>query len=156
MSAKLPHDAFSTYVALGPDRSYELLARQFGVDKRTVVRRAVAEDWQGRLDKIEADARDKADAKLSETIEAMNLRHLRVCRVIQAKALEALKAMPLDTAMNAVRALDISVKHERLIRGEPTDRAAVSVEDVVKREYDRWLTNEDEAQATPALETSDG
>ena len=65
-------------------------------------------------------------------------------------------AMPLDTAMNAVRALDISVKHERLIRGEPTDRAAVSVEDVVKREYDRWLTNEDDEQATPALETSDG
>ena len=53
--------------------------------------------------------------------------------------------MPLDTAMEAVRALDISIKQERVIRGEPADRTAVSVEDAIRTEYQRWLVS-DEAE----------
>ena len=49
--------------------------------------------------------------------------------------------MPLSSAMDAVRALDSSVKQERLVRGEPTDRAAVNVEEVIRREYDRWMVS---------------
>jgi hypothetical protein len=46
--------------------------------------------------------------------------------------------------MDAVRALDLAIKQERLVIGEPTDRSAVSVEDVIRREYDRWISNEEE------------
>jgi hypothetical protein len=36
------------------------------------------------------------------------------------------------------------VKQERLARGEPTDRAAIDVESVIKREYERWLVRSDD------------
>jgi hypothetical protein len=48
--------------------------------------------------------------------------------------------MTLESAMDAVRALDIGVRQERLIRGEPSERAAVQVEEVIRREYSRWMT----------------
>jgi hypothetical protein len=70
----------------------------------------------------------------------MNVRHLKSLRVIQAKALETLRTLPLSSAMDAVRALDIGLKGERVVRGEPSDRSAVSVEDTIKREYSRWMT----------------
>jgi hypothetical protein len=38
-----------------------------------------------------------------------------------------------------VQALVKAIEQERLARGEPTERTAVSVEDVIKREYERWL-----------------
>ena len=60
-------------------------------------------------------------------------------QVIQGKALQALRKLPLSSAMEAVRALDLSIRQERLIRGEPSDRTAVTVEDVVRREYERWM-----------------
>jgi hypothetical protein len=47
--------------------------------------------------------------------------------------------MPLQTAMEAVRALDVGIRQERLIRGEPSDRTAIQVEDVIRREYSRWM-----------------
>ncbi len=59
--------------------------------------------------------------------------------MIQAKALQALHNMPVTSAMDAIRALDLSIKHERLILGEPSERTEVSVEEVVRREYERWM-----------------
>lgn len=144
MAAKLPEDIFAEYVSLGDGRSYAALAAKHGVDKKTIVRRAVAEDWQARLEAIQAKARAGVDERLAETIEDMNSRHLRTLRAIHARALEALKAMPLASAMEAIRAIDIAVRHERIIRGEPSERTATTVEDVVKREYRRWLVAEDE------------
>jgi hypothetical protein len=69
----------------------------------------------------------------------MNQRHLKAMHIIQVRGLEALKTYPLTTAMDAVRAIEVGVKQERLIRGEPSDRTAVSVEEVIKREYQRWM-----------------
>jgi len=68
-----------------------------------------------------------------------------------------LKSMPLSAAMDAVKALDLAIKQERLVRGEPTDRTA-SVEEVIKREYDRWLTadgGEQEENDHVSAETSE-
>ncbi len=68
----------------------------------------------------------------------MNERHLKTLRLIQRKALEALASMPLGTAMEAVRALDISIAKERLVRGEPSDRTGVAL---------HVVTNVDEPEA---------
>jgi len=51
--------------------------------------------------------------------------------------------MPLTTALEAVRALDLSIKQERLIRGEPTDRTSVSTEEIVRKEFDSWMVRSD-------------
>jgi hypothetical protein len=41
--------------------------------------------------------------------------------------------------MDAVRALEISMRQTRLIRGEPTERTALEVEDRMREEAKRWM-----------------
>ncbi len=147
MTTRIPPDAFEQYVALGDDRSYERLAEELGVTKRSICRRAAKDNWQSKLAAMERAARDDSEARMQESISSMRERHLRTMKAIQGKALEALRAYPLTSAMDAVRALDMSIKQERLIRGEPTERQTVSIEETIRREYDRWMTtSEDESE----------
>jgi hypothetical protein len=146
MARKLPDDAFEFYIGLGPDRSYQAVADHFAVTKRAVTNRARLEGWQKRVAEIEAKARQGAEQRLVETLEDMNTRHIKSLRIVQARALEALRNMPLQTAMEAVRALDVGIRQERLIRGEPSDRTAIQVEEVIRREYSRWMAAEEEGE----------
>lgn len=145
MARKLPKDAFDVYMSLGPGRSYKAVADHFGVSKRAVTNRATKEKWQERATEIETKARQGAEQRLVETLEDMNTRHLKSLRVVQARAIEALRGMPLQSAMEAVRALDLSIRQERLIRGEPSERTALQVEEVIKREYQRWMVESGDA-----------
>lgn len=144
MSQKIPSDAFEQYVAMGAERSYQALADRLGVTKRAVSKRAKAEDWTKRLERIERLARERADEKLVEHLEDMRVRHLKTLRAMNARALAALQAFPLTSGMEAIRAAELAIKLERLIAGEPTERQAVTVEETIKREYDRWLGGGDE------------
>ncbi len=138
MGRKLPPDAFSHYLGLGPDRSYQAVAQHYSVSKQAVTKAAQRESWQERLQKVERQAREGVDRRVVETLETMNERHLKTLRLIQRKALEALASMPLGTAMEAVRALDISIAKERLVRGEPSDRTGIAL---------HVVTNVDEPEA---------
>lgn len=143
MANRIPPDAFHFYLGLGPVRSYQAVGDRYGVSKRAVTKLATRERWQDRVVELERKAREGAEQKALESLEAMNLRHLRSLKVVQGKALEALRSMPLSTAMEAVRSLDMAIRQERLIRGEPSDRTAISVEEVIKREYQRWMLPEE-------------
>ena len=142
MTSRIPLGAFEFYFA---NRSYRTVAEKYGVSKRAVTAHAKKENWQSRVAEREAKVRQASEKKAIETLEGMNDRHLKSLRFIQGKAIEALRSMALDTAMEAVRAIDISIKQERVIRGEPADRTAVSVEDAIRTEYQRWLVS-DEAE----------
>lgn len=124
MANRIPPEAFEFYHALGPGRSYETIAAKYGVSKRAVTKRAVAERWQARV--IERDQRTQAAVaeKVEESIADLRARHTRVLKVMTAKALEALK-LPMTNAMDGIRALDLILKQERLLHGEPTVHAAV-------------------------------
>ncbi len=139
MSAKIPGDAFAHYVSLGPGRSYAAVAEKYHVTKRAVTKLAARENWQQRIHEIERKARRASEEKAVENLAQMNDRHLKSLRVIQGKALEALKAMPLNNAMEAVRALDLAIRQERVVRGEPGDRTATTVEEKIRDEYENWL-----------------
>ena len=139
MTNRIPADAFEYYVSLGPDRSYVSVAEHYGVSKRAIVKRASVEHWAQRLEKVEAIAREKSDVKLGDALADMRDRHLKTLQVMNMRALEALKNYSLTSGMEAMRAAEMAIKLERLIHGEPTDRNALSVEDVIKREYERWL-----------------
>jgi len=143
MIRRIPHDAFSFYWSLGGERSYQTLADKYGVSKRAVCKVAKNENWKQKIKDIEKKAYEATEKKMAEDLEMMCERHIKVCKLIQRKALEALQSMPLTTALEAVRALDMSIKQERLIRGEPTDRTTVSTEEIVKKEFDSWMVRSD-------------
>jgi len=131
-------------MSLGAERSYAAVATKYDVSKRAVTRRAVDEQWQQRAVEMEEQARKKADEKLQETLEEMHVRHLKLLRVIQSKALEALRHLPLSKAMEAVRALELCIREERATRGE-TNEDGQGTEQI--RHALHVVTNVDEAQA---------
>ena len=123
---RIPSDAFDAYLALGEDRSYQVLAVKYGVSKRSITKRAARDHWQERLEAIERTARERAEEEYTESLRAVNIRHLKMLRAIQGKSLQALQALPLNSGMDAVRALDLSIKQERLVLGQPGERSAVT------------------------------
>ena len=142
MKTKIPLESFDFYVALGPARSYEKVAEHYATTKRTVTRHAKKEHWPERLAEVERKAREESDKNAIAVLKEMDERHLKIAKALQGKALEALRSMPLDRGADVIRALDLGVKQERLIHGEPGERSAVSVEEATKREMERWLTIE--------------
>ncbi len=143
MQKKIPPEAFEYYFALGPGRSYRAVAEHFGVSKTAVANAAEREDWQQQVERRDEKARARAEEKSVETREEMCARHLKMLRLIQGKAVEALRQMPVQSAMDAIRALGLTIREERIVRGEPGERTAVTIEDTIKREYERWMTTDD-------------
>lgn len=140
---KLPDDAYAYYLALGARRSHQAVARHFNVDKKTVTNRAVQEKWKEKIDEHDRTERERLERKAAESLEAMNDRHLKLISFVQAKSIETLKAMPLDSAIDAVRALSIAIEKERVIRGEPTQRTAIDIERRIREEHERYEEPED-------------
>jgi hypothetical protein len=140
-------------MSLGPQRSYRAVAAKFGVTKRAVTKFAAANDWSERLDQIEAEAREKSDQELAETVQEMRTRHLKTLRAMSTRALAAMKEYPLTSAMEAIKAAEITIKLERLVAGEAMNRTTVRVEEATQREMDELLRaepeNEDSSEAEP-------
>jgi hypothetical protein len=135
---KLPDDAYAYYLVLGARRSHQAVATHFGVDKKTVTNRAVQEKWKEKIDEHDRTERERLERKAAQSLETMNDRHLKLISFVQAKSIEALKAMPLDSAIDAVRALSIAIEKERVIRGEPTQRTTIDIERRIREEHERY------------------
>ncbi len=144
MKASLvPDDAFALYVALGPEgRSYDAVAKHYGLTKKTITRAAVRERWQERLEALERKAQEETDAKLASTIHEANMRHRKLLLAVAARAAQALQQYELKSAMEAVRAAEVAVKLERLMLGESTEARTISVEQVTRDEVNRFLVDE--------------
>ncbi len=138
MTKKLPPDALGYYLSLGPKRSYQDVAERFGVSKRSVTSAAVREDWQARVAEADSRVRERASEDYVESVQAMNERHLKVLRFIQGRSIETLKSMPIDSAMDAVRAYTASIAQERQIRGDPAQRT-LTIAAIIKRETESLL-----------------
>lgn len=105
---KIPTDALCYYMSLGPKRSYQAVARRFGVSKRTVVTHATRGRWQ----EVVAD------------LERERARCIQVLQDIQQKAVQALLAQPFKSLTDAALALQISITLERELRGVSERRAS--------------------------------
>ena len=141
MSAKkIPAEAFDAYVALGEGRSYQRIAEIYNCSKQAVTIRANREKWQTRLTELHAKARIEREQRAQKTLAELSLHHLKLWEVVERRALEGLRSFPITSAMDAVKALDLATKNIRLIRGEPTERTE-SLETVIKREFDQFLTD---------------
>ncbi|NQU49095.1 MAG: hypothetical protein HQ519_10645, partial [Planctomycetes bacterium] len=60
---------------------------------------------------------------LTESLTEMYSRHLKLLRIVQGKALETLKSLPMTSAWDAVKALDLTMRHESRIRGMDGSKA---------------------------------
>ena len=139
MNHKLPPDAFEFYVSLGPNSSYQVVAEHYGVSKRTVQNCADREEWTKRMAKIEHESRERADKRIGETMDDIRERHMKTLRAMNGRAIEGLKSFPITSAMDAMRTAEMVIKLERLIVGEPTERNALSVEEVTRQEIQSLL-----------------
>ena len=143
MGIKIPDSAFDFYVALDPTRRYEQVAAHFDASKRGIVKKAGAERWQERLAEIDRQVQDRNDNRLVNEIDDMRTRHLKTVRAMLGRAIKGLREFPITTGMDAIRAADMTIKLERLILGEASERTEVSVEETMKREMQRWLVPKD-------------
>ena len=140
---KIPTDAFNHYFSLGPGRSYQAVAERYGVSKRAVTDLAKRENWQRRLLDIEAKAREEGDKKNTQALKAVHERQLQSLRLVQRRAIERLRETPIESAAEAARALAQAIKQENVILGEPGERTVLSVEETIRREYERWMVVDD-------------
>jgi hypothetical protein len=127
-------EAFDLYCCLGPDRSIprlrEELARTWRKppSARTLFAWSSQYRWQFRLDEYERKAREAADEARIAAVREANERHLKEGLFLQQKATEWLTKLEADSvsAEAATRALVEGIRIERLVRGEPTERTALS------------------------------
>ena len=136
---KIPPDAFTFYISLGPERSYQKVAEKYGVTKRAVTKVAAKESWQEQAEKLEAGARETAKVNARTELEAAYERHMKALRLVFGKGIEALRNMSIHSPADAMRAIRMAIQEERVALGEPTERTAVTIEDTIKREYERWM-----------------
>src|SRR5688572_16099173 len=120
MRSRLPLEAFGYYLALGASRTYAEVARKFGTSLATVNRAARREKWRDQVLEVEARARDAAKARLQVSLEETLDRHLKVTRALLSRGLEGLRAMPISNSRDALRAIDVALRHEREILGATT------------------------------------
>jgi len=136
---RLPPESFDDYVALGPERSYEAVAKKHGVSKATVLRHAEKHDWQARLREAERGAREQANRRAVDTLQAVKDRQLQEARILEHRALEALKSLPPEKASKAALMLQIAWRHELLLLGEASERTELTIEEVTAREIKTLL-----------------
>jgi len=120
---KLPEDAFEFYFSLGHERSYTATASHYNVSKTAVCNRAKKENWPDRLRERTTQAEAAVAKKTTDTMNDMAGRHMKLIRFVQGKALEKLRSLPMGTTAEAVRAVETSIKFERMMSSDSEDTA---------------------------------
>jgi hypothetical protein len=141
---KIPEDAFAFYVAMGPERSYDAVARKYSVSKRAVVKHAGRAKWVERLAAIEVETRRLTDQKLADELHSINMQHGKLLKAMASRVASGLANFQLNSAMEAMRGAEIVIKLQRLIAGAPSENTALSIERVTRDELARLVTTEPE------------
>jgi hypothetical protein len=139
MAGKIPPEAYAYYLGLGAGRSYEAVASHFGVTKKAVTMRAIKEGWQRRLAESEQKVRVTAEQKVIESRASINEKHLRIVRLVQAKAIEALKSMPISSTRDAVHAIEMSLREERHLVSEKEANAPAPASITTTAMFKKWF-----------------
>jgi hypothetical protein len=142
---RIPPSAYEDYLAMGTERSYQALADRYGVSKTAIVKKAKKERWQDRIAEVERKARELAEEKAIDELEAVRQRQLKESRFLLARSLQVLKDQPPERGIRAASAINVAWKHELLLLGEPTERQA-NVEELIRRETRDLLKVVDEPE----------
>jgi len=74
-----------------------------------------------------------------DTLQAVKDRQLQEARILEHRALEALKSLPPEKASKAALMLQIAWRHELLLLGEASERTELTIEEVTAREIKTLL-----------------
>lgn len=147
-SNRVPRDdAFAVYVSLGVDRSHAAIAEQYGVSKRAITKIASLDNWAERLRAIEEAARKRTEEQLVETMAQTRERHLRTIKAICSRALASLRDLRFHSAMECVRAIEITMKLERSILADPDAPTSEAIAERHRRDEDSLLSEPEDAIA---------
>ncbi len=98
------------------------IAERLGITRPgTILDWRKAEGWEQEREIIAKATEEKVAAAISETISEMNARHLKEYQLLQTKGIAALRRLDPRTAAEAQSMIDVGVRGERLVRGEPTE-----------------------------------
>ena len=116
-------EAFAHYLALGPDRTYVAVARQFGVSARRVGAKAKDDGWREEVERIQAERAEAMKAEAIRTLDERQRETIKVANLLRDTILEA--DGPIDPDV-AARVLPQYAKLEQLFAGEATERISVA------------------------------
>lgn len=79
------------------------------------------EGWDQERLYVQKITEERVTQAVAETITEMNTRHLKEYQLLQNKGVQGLKDLAPKTAGEAMALVDVGIKGERLVRGEPTE-----------------------------------
>ncbi len=97
------------------------LSQKLGLSYSHISKLCWSENWVEDRKEYWKKTEAKTAEREIEAIADMNVRHLREYKLVQGRAIETLKDKPIKNPRDAVYALDVGIKGERTIRGEPTE-----------------------------------
>ncbi len=100
----------------------EQIAKRLGIQRsETVGEWRRREGWKKEKVEIQKLTDERIAMAIAETISEMNTRHLKEYQLLQNKGVQALREIDPKTAHEALSMVDLGIKGERLVRGEPTE-----------------------------------
>lgn len=139
------YECFATYRDLGPNRTRKAVAEDLGISVTTLKEWFGKHAWEDRVRAYDLE-RDRANrVQLESERLAMRLRHAGAAVFLQKKVAERLALMdPMEmTPKDAVYALDLSSKLERISRGEESARIEITGKDGGPIELAESLSTDD-------------
>lgn len=139
-------EAFARYMAMGDKRSMYQVAKDLGVTSRAINKAARRGEWSQRMAEIERTAREETDKRMAETLVQVRERHLNMLRAVEMAGVKALKENGLSDGMQGVKAIEMAIKLERTILGQPSEHSGISIEQITRRELETLVRIEDEPE----------
>ncbi len=103
------------------------VAETYNLSPTTINARSKKENWVEKRKQFWLKTDAKTEEKIIEAISDMNVRHLRQYKVLQDKGLDRLEGVRIEKDRDAISAVDIGIKGERVIRGEPSEVAELDI-----------------------------
>jgi hypothetical protein len=93
------------------------LALKWGINKNTLMNRSWNQGWTEKRKRFKQRVRAKTEDKVIDTMAEMNIRHIKMYKILQAKSLTALSKTDITRATDAGELLDKAIRGERQILG---------------------------------------
>jgi len=132
------YDAFCKYREMGKGRSYAKIEEKFGLNRCSVERWGKTWKWVERVDQWDRHMDKILEKRLRDDAIDMRERHTKQAMAMQSKVINRLNTLNEAelTVPDLLKMFDVSVKVERLSRGESTENVNQNVQGGLTLEYD--------------------